>query len=39
LAGIRLDWTDDRLSILTTLTDFEGSYPDTYSDWQAAGPN
>jgi len=39
VAGIRFDWTDERLSILTTLTDFEASYSDTYADWLAAGPN
>lgn len=36
--GIRFDWTHDRLLILSTLTDFDGSYPDTYQDWQIAGP-
>jgi hypothetical protein len=25
--------------ILTTLTDFEGSYEDMYQDWLIAGPN
>ena len=38
LSGIRFDWTDERLNILTTLTDFETSYPDTYTDWLEAGP-
>ncbi len=36
--GIRFDWTHDELLILSTLTNFDGSYVDTYEDWQAAGP-
>lgn len=39
LAGIRFDWTDERIDILTTLTDFDSSYAETYEDWLAAGPN
>jgi hypothetical protein len=38
VVGIRVDWTHDDLLILTTLTDFEGSYGDAYQDWLAAGP-
>ena len=38
LSGIRFDWTHDSLLILTTLTNFAGSYPDTYQDWLIAGP-
>ena len=37
--GVRSDWTHDDLMILTTLTDFEGSYEDMYQDWLIAGPN
>jgi hypothetical protein len=37
--GTRLDWTHDALLILGTLTDFDGSYPDMYADWQVAGPD
>jgi len=37
--GTRFDWTHDDLMILTTLTDFEGSYEDLYQDWLIAGPN
>ncbi len=37
--GARYDWTHDGLAILTTLTDFEGSYEDLYQDWLVAGPN
>jgi hypothetical protein len=37
--GIRVDWTYDTPLILSTLTDFEGSYEDTYQDWLIAGPN
>lgn len=36
--GVRDDWTLDTLKILTTLTDFDGSYSDTYADWLVAGP-
>jgi hypothetical protein len=36
--GIRFDWTDDLTNILGSLIDFEGSYSDTYSQWQDAGP-
>jgi hypothetical protein len=39
VVGIRVDWTHDALAILSTLTDFEGSYPDAYQDWLIAGPN
>jgi hypothetical protein len=38
VVGTRLDWTHDATSILSTLTDFEGSYPDMWADWQIAGP-
>lgn len=37
--GIRFDWTENTLDILTTLIDFDGSYGDTFSDWTNAGPN
>lgn len=37
-AGTRMDWTYDPLLILSTLTDFEGSYADMHEDWQIAGP-
>lgn len=37
--GIRFDWTDDRLSILSTLIDFDGDYENTYGAWLEAGPN
>jgi len=36
--GIRFDWTDERLSILSTLVDFEGDYSATYDQWVNAGP-
>lgn len=36
--GIRFDWTHDDLLILSTLTDFEGSYANAYEDWLIAGP-
>lgn len=38
-SGIRFDWTHDELLILSTLTDFDGSYPDVYQDWLVAGPH
>lgn len=37
--GIRFDWTDDRLSILSTLIDLDGDYGLTYQAWLEAGPN
>ena len=37
--GARYDWTHNDLTILSTLTDFEGSYEDLYQDWLVAGPN
>ncbi|MEO6350373.1 MAG: hypothetical protein ABIP53_06955 [Candidatus Limnocylindrales bacterium] len=37
--GIRFDWTDDRLGILSNLIDFEGEYSTTYQTWLEAGPN
>jgi len=39
LTGTRLDWTLDSELILSTLTDFESSYPDMHADWLIAGPN
>ncbi|HUR15873.1 MAG TPA: hypothetical protein VMZ33_01190, partial [Candidatus Limnocylindrales bacterium] len=39
LAGIRADWTDDRLGILSSLIDFEGNYGLMYETWKNAGPN
>jgi hypothetical protein len=38
-AGIRFDWTDTRLNILSSMVDFDGNYAKTYDDWQVAGPN
>ncbi len=37
--GIRFDWTDDALLILSSLVDFEGSYTNAFQDWNDAGPN
>jgi hypothetical protein len=37
-AGIRFDWTDTRLNILSTLIDFDGDYSATFDDWIIAGP-
>ena len=37
-AGIRFDWTDDQLAILSTLIDFDGDYENTYNLWLDAGP-
>ncbi len=37
--GIRFDWTEESLNILSTLIDFDGSYGDTFTDWTNAGPN
>ncbi len=37
--GIRFDWTENSLDILSTLIDFDGSYTDTFADWGNAGPN
>ncbi len=37
--GIRFDWTENNLNILSTLIDFDGSYGDTFTDWTNAGPN
>jgi hypothetical protein len=37
--GIRFDWTDDRLNILSSLIDFDGNYKATYDVWVNAGPN
>jgi hypothetical protein len=31
--GIRIDWTDDRLKVLSSLVDFDGSYELTYEQW------
>jgi hypothetical protein len=36
--GIRFDWTDDVLSILSTLIDFDSDYENTYNLWLDAGP-
>jgi hypothetical protein len=36
--GIRFDWTDDNLLILSTLFDFDGDYENTYNLWVEAGP-
>ena len=37
--GIRFDWTDERLNILSTLVDFDGDYAALYAQWLEAGPN
>lgn len=37
--GIRVDWTDTRVGILSTLVDFEGDYGAAYNTWLNAGPN
>lgn len=34
--GIRFDWTDDRLDVMSTLVDFDGDYPSTYEQWTNA---
>jgi hypothetical protein len=39
VAGIRFDWTDTRLNILSTLIDFDGDYGATLDDWLIAGPD
>jgi hypothetical protein len=36
--GIRFDWTDNDLLILSTLFDLEGDYQNTYNLWVDAGP-
>jgi hypothetical protein len=36
--GIRFDWTDNVLAILSTLVDFDGDYQNTYNLWLNAGP-
>jgi hypothetical protein len=36
--GIRFDWTDDASGILSSLIDLDGSYKDTFGQWQDAGP-
>jgi hypothetical protein len=37
--GGRFDWTDERLNILSTLIDLDGSFSDLFTDWNVAGPN
>jgi hypothetical protein len=37
--GMRVDWTDDRLNILSTLVDHDGSFEDAFQDWLDGGPN
>jgi hypothetical protein len=37
--GIRFDWTDDRLNILSRLIDLDGDYQSTYDQWLNGGPN
>jgi len=39
VVGIRFDWTDDRLNILSSLVDLDGSHSLTFQDWAAGGPN
>jgi len=36
--GIRFDWTDNVLAILSTLVDFDGDYENTFNMWLNAGP-
>ena len=36
--GIRFDWTDDTLSILSVLIDFDSDYQNTHDLWLEAGP-
>jgi hypothetical protein len=36
--GVRFDWTDDVLIVLSTLVDFEGDYENTNQMWLNAGP-
>ena len=36
--GIRFDWTDDSLSILSVLIDFDSDYENTHALWLEAGP-
>jgi hypothetical protein len=36
--GIRVDWSDNRLGIMSTLVDFEGDYQAAYDTWVNAGP-
>ena len=38
-SGIRFDWTDTRLNILSTLVDFDASFGSTFADWADGGPN
>jgi len=37
-AGIRLDWTDERVNILSYLADFDSGYAELYDSWLEAGP-
>ena len=39
LIGARFDWTDERLDILSNLTDFDADYAVLYEEWLQAGPN
>ena len=39
VVGIRFDWTDDRLNILSSAVDFDGQFRSTYTDWVDGGPN
>ena len=39
LIGGRYDWTDERLDILSNLTDFDADYAVLYDEWLEAGPN
>jgi hypothetical protein len=38
-AGIRFDWTDTRLNILSSLVDFDGDYSAAFDDWLTGGPD
>ncbi|MEP7360226.1 MAG: hypothetical protein ABI744_01475 [Chloroflexota bacterium] len=37
--GIRFDWTDTRLNILSSLVDFDSDYSATFADWRIGGPD
>lgn len=37
--GIRYDWTDNRLNILSALVDFDGDFSATFQNWVNGGPN
>ncbi|HUG48813.1 MAG TPA: hypothetical protein VMP67_10435, partial [Candidatus Limnocylindria bacterium] len=39
IVGARYDWTDNRLDILSNLTDFDADYGALYAVWLEAGPD